>query len=239
MVEKNSGVPSLNEVAAPVQQPEQTESVTDVGTTTPHTKRTRKSKIKPDTETDTVANKDPGNAEQSNIPAVSAGGDNPTPVTTTPNGGNKDPVVAEAAENKVVVADQKRKHKRPRPLPPIEHKRVVHYYRQAKPVKKKDRRSGDKDRRDGSGSRNRDDGYAKKSKYDDRDYSDDDDDDDDEEELLSDSDWDVDSGDDSDPSNGDSDDEEPVKKRESGQDKRRDDGGRFAPVHAVMQYRVV
>ena len=151
-VEKNAGVPSLSEVAAPVQQPEQTESVPDVETTTPHTKRTRKSKIKPDTENGTVANKDSANAEQSNIPAVPAGGDNPAPVTTTATGENKDIVVTEAAENKVVVAGQKRKHKRPMPLPPIEHKRVVYYYRHAKPVKKKDRRSGDKDCRNGGGS---------------------------------------------------------------------------------------
>lgn len=234
MVEKNSGVPSLSEVVAPVHQPEQTESVPDVGTTTPQTKRSRKSKVKPDTENDAVANKDPGNAEQSNIPAVASGGDNPAqqPVAATVE-------TKETAETKVVVSDKKRKHKRPRPLPPIEHKRIVHYYRQAKPVKKKDRSSGDKDRRDGSGSRDRDVGNGKKSNYDDRDYSDDDEDDD-EEELLSDSDWNVDSSDDSDPSDGDeSDDEEPVKKREPGEVKRRDDGGRFAPVHAVMQYRVV
>ena len=108
MVEKNSGVPSLSEVAAPVQQPEQTESVPDVGTTTPHTKRTRKSKIKPDTENDTVANKDPVNAEQSSIPAVPAGSDNPVPVTATATGENKVPVVEEAAENKVVISDKKR-----------------------------------------------------------------------------------------------------------------------------------
>jgi hypothetical protein len=240
MVEKNSGVPPLNEVVAPVLQPEQTENNPDVGTTTPHAKRHRKSKIKPDAENDTVAGKDAVNAEQSNIPAILASGDNPAhqlPAATA-TGENKDSIVAEAVENKAIITDQKRKHKRPRPLPPIEHKRVVHYYKHAKPVKKKDRRRTDNDRDGNNGSRNRDDGYAKKSKYDDRDYSSDDDDDDDEE-LLSYNDWDVDSGDDSDSSDGDSDNDEPVKNRESGQDKRRDDGGRFAPVHAVMQYRVV
>jgi hypothetical protein len=238
MVEKNSGVPPLNEVAAPVLQSELTESVQDAGTTTPHAKRTRKSKIKPDVENDTVAGKDPVNTEQSNIPAITApGSEQPAtaPSTAAVAEENKDPVVAETVENKVAVTDQKRKHKRPRPIPQIEHKRVVHYYRQVKPVKKKDRRSGDKDRRDGDGPRNRDDERAKKSKYDDRDYSDEDD----EEELLSDSDWSIDSGDDSETSDGDSDDDEPVKKHEPGQDKRRDDGGRFAPVHAVMQYKIV
>ena len=227
MLEKISGVPPLSEVAAPVQQSEQAESVPDVGTATPHAKRTRISKIKPESDTNAVAGKDPVNADQSNLPAVAvagSGGDTPAqqpavdataPATTT--GENKDPVVAKENENKAAVADPKRKHKRPRPLPPIEHKRIVHYYRQAKPIKKKDRRSGDKDRRDGGGSQNRDGEYDKKYKYDD-DYSNDDDDDD--EELLSDTDWNVDSGDDSDPSDGDeSDNDEPDKKRESGQDK--------------------
>ena len=115
MVEKNSGAPSSSEVVAPVHQSEQTDSVPDVGTTTSHTKQTRKSKIKPDTENDTVACKDPVNAEQSNIPTVAAGSDNPTQQPAT--GENKDPVVAEAIENKVVIADQKCKHKRPRPPP--------------------------------------------------------------------------------------------------------------------------
>ena len=119
MVEKNSGVPSLNEVAALVQQPEQPESVPDVGTTTPHTKRTRKSKIKPDTENDTVANKDSVNAEQSNLPPVAAGND----VTPVPAVGvaapaeSAEPVVAKTVE----VANSKPQRKRPRPYPPIEH----------------------------------------------------------------------------------------------------------------------
>jgi hypothetical protein len=241
MVEKNSGVPPLSEVAAPLQQTEPVETVPDGGIATSHqAKRTRKPKSKQDAESDPVPNKDPVNAEQSNIPAVAAGSDTPTvAVTVAAPVESAGPVVKEAVEDKVVVPDQKRKYKRSRPLPPIEHKRVVHYYRQAKPIKRKDRRNGDKDRRDDSGSRNRDDGHDKKYRYDD----DDDDDDDYDDELLSESDWNVDSDDESDPSDNDSDDDERVtkhvKKHEPDQGTRRDDGGRFAPIHAVMQYRIV
>jgi hypothetical protein len=240
MVEKNSGVPLI--VATPLQQVEQGDIAPEVEIT-PQVKRSRKSKIKQDVDSDTVPNKDPVNAENSTVPAnvVAAGSDvHDVAFAVEPS----EPVAADAVENKVeVIPDPKRKYKRPRPLPAIEHKRVVHYYREARSVKGKDRRGGD-------GSRNRDAEKEKRSKHGDRRIDDDDDDDD---ELLSDSDWDVDSGDGIDPSDNDSksgddsDDGErvaksnkrAVEKQESSKGLSRDDGGRFAPVHTVMQYKIV
>ena len=239
MVEKNSGVPST--VAVPLQQPERGESAPDVEVA-PQAKRSRKAKTKQDTETCPVPNQDPVNADQSALVADVAG--TGTPIAPLAVDEPKEPT-APPTENPVAIPDQKRKPKRPRPPPAIEHKRVVHYYRESRPNKGHGRRGDDKDRRNGGSSRGRHNRDEKKTR------SDDDDDDDDE--LLSDSDWNVDSGDETDPSDDDSksDDEtddgkrdtgsikRTVKKHESEKEARRDDGGRFAPVHAVMQYKIV
>ena len=64
MVEKNSGVPPIAEVSAPVHQPEQSETVADVGVAQTQVKRSRKSKNKQDPEHETVPSKDTVNAEQ-------------------------------------------------------------------------------------------------------------------------------------------------------------------------------
>ena len=241
MVEKNSGVPST--VAVPLQQPERGESAPDVEVA-PQAKRSRKAKTKHDTETGPVPNRDPVNAEQTAVAAdtVDDTGTPIAPLVAIETEGT----IATPTEKPVAIPDQKRKPKRSRPPPAIEHKRVVHYYRESRPNKGHGRRGDVKDRRNGGQSRGRHDRDEKKARPDN-------DDDDDDDELLSDSDWNVDSGDETDPSDEDSksDDESDdgervtgpnkrtVKKHEPEKEARRDDGGRFTPVHAVMQYKIV
>lgn len=124
------------------------------------------------------------------------------------------------------------KHKRRRrrsPLPPIEHKRVVHYYREARPLKGKNHR-----------------GKAKSAKYDkkagrDADRVDD----------YSDSDWEDFSDTDGSGSDSDADDlsdefddddghvARAPDRSKSSQHDTRDSKGKFAPQKPVVSYRVV
>ena len=243
MVEKNSGVPST--VVVPVQQPEKGEIVPDVEVA-PQVKRSRKAKSKQDPDADPVPNQDPVNADK---PAPStadvAVADDPLVTAET-----RDPV-APSAEEPVAIPDQKRRPKRPRAPPAIEHKRVVHYYRESRPNKRHGRSGDDENRHNGGSSRGRHTRDEKKTGRDERRSDGDDDDDDDE--LLSDSDWNVDSDSDSDPSDNESKSDDGFdadarvpgsnkqsgKKHESEKGARRDDDGRYAPVRTVIQYKIV
>lgn len=220
MVEKNSGVPPIVEVPVPI--PVSTPVLAEPNEPSVQTKRVRKSKGKQDNE---PALPDP---EKQQPVQVDAGDPHKEPEH------EPEPAIDKRTLNKPV------KRYKYRPLPPIEHKRVVHYYREVRAINGKTKKHHGQGSRDGGGSRSR--GAREETNNVD---------DDDDDELLSDSDWNVDSdssgsSDESDSEDG-SDGEKDVsdakrakhKDSKTASENRRDESGRYTPVNPVTQYRVV